>query len=160
MKLFLALVFAIAPLAGCQTQLGDGGAPVVDAAPRDAAPRPDARAAGARDGERCLVSPDDPSGGCAPGYACTIIAPGPAQCRQTCPDLNFSCTGYTGPGYSFCALTYSDDNGQPAGNLCLVVCGDDNMTLRGCDDGACNGNCPGDWGCQIDPNNFGLRSCQ
>ena len=70
------------------------------------------------------------------------------------------CTGYTGPGYSFCALTYNDSEGQPLGNLCLVVCGDENQTLRGCDDGACNGTCPGGWTCQNDPNNFGIKSCQ
>ena len=143
----------------CSPTVGDGGTEVVDAA-IDARPQVDALPAGARDGVACQVTPEDATGGCAPGYACTVIASGPSQCRQTCPTPQVACSGYTGPGYSFCALTYNDGDGQPAGNLCLVVCGDVNMTLRGCDDGACNGSCPGDWSCENDPNNFGLMSCQ
>jgi hypothetical protein len=160
MKSGLAPILLVVLLGSCTTQLGDGGPAQIDAAPEDATPRPDSLPPGAREGELCLVSPEDATGGCAPGYACTVIGSGPAACRQTCPTLQFPCSGYSGPGYSFCSIAYNDDDGQPAGNLCLVVCGDENMSLRGCDDGACNGMCPGTWTCQNDPNNFGIKSCQ
>ena len=159
MKVIVLIAMGLSFFASCSSSLGDGGTEVSDAM-TDATPRPDALAPGSREGQACLVSPDDATGGCAAGYACTIIPPGPAQCRQTCPTLQVPCTGYNGPGYSFCAVSYTDPEGQPAGNLCLVVCGDENMTLRGCDDGDCDGNCPGAWTCQNDPNNFGLQSCQ
>lgn len=145
-------------LVACQSDGIGGSEPEpVDATP---APRIDALAPGARDGETCLVSTDDATGGCAAGYACVQIAPAPAQCRQVCPTLNTGCAGYDGPGYSLCALTYSDDEGQKLGNICLVICGDVNNTLNGCESGACNGTCPGNWTCKNDPNNFGLESCQ
>ena len=155
MRLLLTLLTFVLFLE-CTTDVGDGD----NRADAKTTPQPDALAPGFRDGERCVVSPEDPSGGCAPEYACTVVGPGPSQCRQTCPTLQRACANYTGPGYSLCALTYNDTAGQPIGNLCLVICGDENQTLSGCDDGACDGTCPGDWMCETDPINTGLKSCQ
>jgi len=161
MRTILPTLLALALIPACTTAVGDGGGStgVVDATV-DAPPAPDALPAGFRDGERCVVTPEDATGGCAPGYACTVIGSELSQCRQTCPTLQFSCSGYTGPGYSLCALNYNDANGQSQGNLCLIICGDENQTLRGCDDGSCDGTCPGGWTCQNDPINTGLKSCQ
>jgi hypothetical protein len=147
-------------LHACTTQLSDDNKRA-DATPEvvDAMSQPDALPPGLRDGELCAVTPEDASGGCAPGYACTVFGGGQSYCRQTCPTLDLACSGYQGPGYSLCALTYTNSGGQQ-GSVCLIVCGDRNMTLRGCDDGACNGTCPGSWTCQTDPINFGLESCQ
>ena len=157
MKNFLSLLLALVFLPNCTSNVGESI--FVDAA-TDANLQPDALPPGLRDGEPCIVSNGDDTGGCAPGYACASVGQGFTQCRQTCPTLQFACADYGGPGYSYCALTYNDDEGQPLGNLCLVVCGDDNEMLRGCDDGACDGTCPGVWTCQNDLNNFGIKSCQ
>lgn len=160
MTIQLSSLVVLSLLLSCTTSIGDGGGDGIADAAVDATPRPDALAPGLRDGEPCAITPEDDSGGCAPDYACTVVGAGPPQCRQTCPTLQFACAGYAGPGYSFCAVAYNDSAGQPAGNLCLVVCGDENQTLRGCDDGSCDGTCPGVWTCENDPINFGLKSCQ
>ncbi len=159
MRTLPPLLLALVLFPSCTTSIGDGGDGIADAAV-DATPRPDALPPGLRDGEPCAITPEDASGGCASNYACTVVGSGPPQCRQTCPELQFSCAGYAGPGYSLCAVEYTDGNGQPAGNLCLIVCGDENDMLRGCDDGSCDGTCPGVWTCENDPINFGLQTCQ
>jgi hypothetical protein len=152
-----ALTFLLC-LSGCQSDGIGGTSPApVDAAP---APKIDAMPAGARDGIACQVLVDDATGGCAEGYACISIASAPSRCRQECPTLQTACAGYSGPGYSLCALTNTNGDGQAVGNLCLVICGDVNNTLNGCESGACNGECPGAWTCENDANNFGLKSCQ
>lgn len=160
MKLLLSILSALALLSNCTSQVGGGNQdPVFDASPPDATPLPDALPPGFRDGERCLVTPEDATGGCAEGYACTVVGGGLSSCRQICPMLNFSCSGYNGPGYSLCILTYTDAQGMD-GNLCSIICGDENETLNGCADGACDGTCPEGWTCQNDPVNAGLKRCE
>lgn len=145
-------------LSACPVNLGEN---VVEVdAGVDASTRPDARAPGFRDGEACRVTPEDARGGCAPDYACVDFIGGLARCRKTCPTLQVSCLGYTGPGFPICTLTYTDVNDQVIGNVCNVICGDENNTLNGCQNGACDGTCPGDWVCENDPVNTGLKSCQ
>ncbi len=154
--IFAAVLLALS--SSCSSTIGDQTPP--DAAVDAAAPLPDALAPGLRDGELCFISPNDPLGGCTVGYACVKVGAGPDVCRKECPTLQLSCLGYVGPGFPICTITYNDEQGQPVGNVCLLVCEDENNTLRGCDDGGCDGTCPGTWECLTDPNNFGLKSCQ
>lgn len=157
-SLFMGLLVSLT--LSCTSTVGDGSPPTIDATPVVDSTQPDAKAPGARDGEPCQRTNEDDSGGCAKGYTCMRIDQGPGRCRQICPTLQLACVGYEGPGYSLCALKQNDDNGQAIGNACLIVCGDEFKTLRGCDDGACDGNCPGEWTCQNDVLNAGLQSCQ
>lgn len=138
-----------------------GGDPESDTETADAAVSVqfDSMPTGDREGVLCFrESPTDLRGNCAEGYVC--LGSPLFVCHKECPTFQERCTGYQGPGSSFCGEYIIDGNGQIAGYYCIIVCDDQSGSFPGCETGTCDGTCPGLTSCEQSEENFDLKMCE